>query len=145
MFKTYYPTADEIDNKWFVVDAQDQVLGRLASEVAQILRGKHKPQFTPHLDTGDYVIVINAEKIRLSGKKSNYKAYFRHSGYIGNERSTDFNEMLAKHPDRIIKHAVKGMLPHNRLGRQIIKKLKVYRGADHPHAAQEPKPLKIKG
>jgi len=145
MFDTYYPTADQIENKWFIIDAENQVLGRLASEVAQILRGKHKPQFTPHMDTGDYVIVINAEKIRLSGKKSNYKSYFSHSGYIGNEKSIDYHEMLTKHPDRVIKHAVKGMLPHNRLGRQIIKKLKIYRGADHPHAAQQPKPLKLKG
>jgi large subunit ribosomal protein L13 len=141
--KTYTPQLAEIQRRWWVVDAEGKVLGRLASEIAQILRGKHKPMFTPHLDTGDHVIVINAAKIRLTGNKAEAKAYFRHTGYIGGERFTPFKEMLARHPDRVIDLAVKGMLPKNNLGRLMRRKLKVYAGPEHPHAAQQPERLEI--
>jgi large subunit ribosomal protein L13 len=120
-------------------------LGRLASEIAQILRGKNKPIFTPHVDTGDFVIVINAEKIRLTGRKEETKTYFRHSGYPGGVRMQTFKDLINRYPDRIIRKAVWGMLPHNRLGRRLIKKLKVYAGPEHPHQAQQPKLLEIKG
>jgi len=145
MFKTYYPKQDEINKKWYVVDAENVVLGRLASQIATILRGKHKPTFTPHMDTGDFVIVVNAEKVRLSGKKSEMKQYFSHSGYIGHEKFTSFKEVLAKHPDRILKNAVRGMLPHNKLGKKIFNNLKIYAGPDHPHQAQVPEILKVEG
>ena len=145
MFKTYYPKQDEINKKWYVVDAENVVLGRLASQIATILRGKHKPTFTPHMDTGDFVIVVNAEKVRLSGKKSEMKQYFSHSGYIGHEKFTSFKEVLAKHPDRILKNAVRGMLPHNKLGKKIFNNLKIYAGPDHPHQAQAPETLKVEG
>jgi large subunit ribosomal protein L13 len=141
--KTYTPKLTEIQRRWWVVDAEGKVLGRLASEIAQILRGKHKPMFTPHLDTGDYVIVVNAEKVRLTGNKAENKAYFRHSGYMGGERFIPFKDMLEKHPDRVIDLAVKGMLPKNNLGRLMRRKLKVYAGAAHPHEAQQPAPLEI--
>ncbi len=141
--KTYTPKLTEIRRRWWVVDADGKVLGRLASEIAQVLRGKHKPMFTPHLDTGDYVVVVNADKVRLTGNKAENKAYFRHSGYMGGERFIPFKDMLAQHPDRVIDLAVKGMLPKNNLGRLMRRKLKVYAGASHPHEAQQPEPLEI--
>lgn len=141
--KTYTVKAGEIERRWFVVDAKDQVLGRLASSVATILRGKHKPTFSPHLDVGDFVIVVNAKHIRLTGKKASQKTYFRHSGYIGSESHIPFLRMKERHPERIIKLAVKGMLPKNALGRATLRKLKVYGGADHPHEAQMPEPLEL--
>ena len=141
--KTYSVKAGEIERDWFVVDARDQVLGRFASEVAKILRGKHKPTFSPHLDVGDYVVVINAEDIRLTGKKADQKEYFRHSGYMGGERFVPFKTMIARYPERVIEKAVKGMLPKNRLGRQMFKKLKVYAGSEHPHTPQAPRPLEF--
>jgi len=139
--KTYSAKPSEFNADWLVVDAEGVSLGRLASQIAQLLRGKHKPIFTPHIDTGDFVIVVNAEKVRLSGTKEETKSYFRHTGHPGGARFTSYRELLEKHPERIIEHAVKGMLPHNRLGRQIIKKLKVYVGPEHPHQAQQPKIL----
>ena len=141
--KTYTPKAQEIERKWVVVDAKDQVLGRLASKVAQILRGKHKPMFSPHLDVGDYVVVVNADKIRLTGTKPENKAYFRHTGYIGGEKFIPFKTMLEQHPDRVIDLAVKGMLPKNNLGRLMRRKLKVYAGAEHPHEAQMPETIEL--
>ena len=141
--KTYTPKAEDIQRKWFVVDAENKVLGRLASEVAQILRGKHKPIFSPHLDVGDYVVVINADKIRLTGTKPENKAYFRHTGYIGGEKFIPFKTMLDAHPDRVIDLAVKGMLPKNNLGRLMRRKLKVYAGATHPHEAQMPETIEF--
>lgn len=141
--KTYTVKAGEIERSWYVVDARDQVLGRLATEVARILRGKHKPTFSPHLDVGDYVIVVNASDVRLTGKKASQKKYFRHSGYMGGERFIPFRKMLARRPEWVIERAVKGMLPKNALGRRMADKLKVYAGADHPHAAQTPVPLEF--
>ena len=139
--KTYSVKAGEIEREWFVVDAADQVLGRLATQVASVLRGKHKPIYSPHLDTGDYVVVINAGRVRLTGNKADQKAYFRHSGYMGGERFIPFRRMLARHPDRVIRLAVKGMLPKNTLGRRMLAKLRVYDGPEHPHAPQRPRPL----
>lgn len=141
--KTYTPKATEIERTWWVVDAEGKVLGRLATEVARVLRGKHKPMYTPHLDTGDHVVVINAEKIQLTGKKAEQKTYFRHSGYMGGEKHIPFEEMQTKHPERVIELAVKGMMPKNNLGRLMLRKLKVYAGAEHPHEAQQPKELEI--
>jgi large subunit ribosomal protein L13 len=139
--KTYSVKAGEIEHHWYVVDAEDMILGRLATEVARILRGKHKPIYTPHLDTGDYVVVVNADKVRLSGRKADQKEYFRHSGYMGGEKFIPFRRMQDKHPERVVELAVKGMLPKNALGRQMRDKLKVYAGAEHPHQAQQPEPL----
>lgn len=136
--KTYLPKPKDIERKWLLVDASDQTLGRLASEVATLLRGKHKATFTPHLDTGDCVIVVNAEKIRVSGNKLEQKTYYKHSGYFGNLKSTPLGEMHRKKPCRVIELAVKRMLPKNSLGRQILRHLKVYEGEDHPHASQKP-------
>jgi large subunit ribosomal protein L13 len=141
--KTYTPKADDIQRAWWVVDATDVPLGRLATEVARILRGKHKPMFTPHLDTGDHVVVLNASKVKLTGNKADQKAYFRHSGYMGGDRMIPFKRMIATHPDRVIELAVRGMLPKNTLGRHMRKKLRVYAGEDHPHAGQNPQPLTI--
>jgi large subunit ribosomal protein L13 len=141
--KTYTPKTTDIQRRWVVVDAEGKVLGRLASEVAQILRGKHKPMYTPHLDMGDFVIVVNADKIRLTGDKAEKKTYFRHTGYMGGDKLIPFRDMQEKHPDRIIDLAVKGMLPKNNLGRLMRRKLKVYAGPDHPHAAQQPEVLEI--
>jgi large subunit ribosomal protein L13 len=141
MNKTTQPSLDTLDRQWFVVDAADQTLGRLASEVAQVLRGKNKPTFTPHLDTGDFVVVINAEKVRVSGNKATQKLYRRHSGRPGGMKTESFAHLQARLPERVIETAVKGMLPHNSLGRQLFRKLKVYRGPDHPHAAQKPEAL----
>ena len=142
--KTFLPKASEIEKKWLVVDATDQVLGRLATEVASLLRGKHKPTFTPHLDTGDFVIVINAEKIRVTGNKLDQKIYYRHSGYMGNLKSTPLKDMLDKKPRKVVELAIKRMLPKNRLGRKIYGNLKVYEGADHPHASQKPEEYKLR-
>ena len=139
--KTYMATPSTIERKWYVVD--DKTLGRLAAEVAKVLRGKHKPTFTPHMDTGDHVIIINADKVRLTGKKLVQKVYFRHSGYLGGDKYTKAGDMLAKNPVRMVELAVRGMVPHNRLGSQIIKKLHVYAGSEHPHAAQKPEVLTI--
>jgi len=135
---------EEVERKWYVVDASGKILGRLATQIANILRGKHKPYYTPHVDCGDYVIVINAEKVALTGKKLEKKAYFHHTGYIGHERWIPVKEMFAKHPERVIQLAVKGMLPKNKLGRKMFKKLKVYAGPNHPHEAQKPEVLDIK-
>lgn len=142
--KTYVAKPQENEREWYVIDATDQILGRLASQVASILKGKHKPTYTPHVDTGDHVIIINAEKIRLTGNKLQDKTYYRHSGYIGGIKKTTAGELLNRHPERVIKSAVWGMIPHNRLGRKMIKKLKVYAGAEHPHEAQMPKPMELK-
>lgn len=136
--KTYSAKPQEVERKWYLIDAEGKTLGRLASLVANILRGKHKPQFTPHIDTGDFVIILNAEKIRVSGKKETDKKYYRHSGYPGGLKITTFKEMMAKNPTQAIEKAVKGMLPHNTLGQEQFNKLKVYAGNEHPHAAQKP-------
>lgn len=142
--KTYTPKAGDVTHQWHVVDADGIVLGRLASRIAQIIRGKHKPTFAPHVDGGDYVVVVNAEKVRLTGRKLEQKQYFRHSGYMGNERFTPLARMLETHPERVIEQAVFGMLPKNTLGRQVLrKKLKVYAGPTHPHEAQQPAPLAL--
>lgn len=143
--KTYSARPSDIEHRWFVVDADGLVLGRLASEVAKIIRGKHKPMFTPHMDTGDHVIVINASKVRVTGRKAEQKRYFRHTGYMGHERYTPFASMLAKHPERVVEKAVFGMLPKTALGRQKLRlKLRVYPDAQHPHAAQQPVVLNLK-
>ena len=145
MFKTFSATPSDIQHDWYVIDAEGLVLGRLATEVARIIRGKHKPIFTPHMDTGDGVIVINASKVRVTGRKAEQKEYFRHTGYMGHERFTPFSEMIVKHPERVIEKAVHGMLPKSALGRQKLRlKLRVYPGAEHPHAAQQPKALNLK-
>ena len=142
MRATYSATPADVESKWFVVDAEGMVLGRLAPEVAKTLRGKHKPIFTPHLDTGDNVIVINASKVRLTGRKAEQKTYFKHTGYMGHDRQIPFASMIAKHPERVIEKAVFGMLPKNGLARNSIRrKLRVYAGAEHPHVAQGPTPL----
>lgn len=141
--KTYTVRAGEIERRWYVVDARDRVLGRLATGIARILRGKHKPSYSPHLDTGDFVVVVNAAQVRLTGKKADQKAYFRHSGYVGGGRLIPFRQMLARRPERVIERAVRGMLPKNALGRQMARKLKVYAGPEHPHEAQRPQPLEL--
>ncbi len=141
--KTYMATPATIERKWYVVDAADKTLGRLAAEVAKVLRGKNKPTFTPHMDTGDHVIIINAGQVKLTGKKLVQKVYFRHSGYLGGDKYTKAGDMLKKDPVRMVEMAVKGMVPHNRLGSQIFKKLHVYAGSEHPHAAQKPEVLTI--
>lgn len=135
---TYFAKANTVERKWYIIDAAGLPLGRLATEAARILRGKHKPTFTPHVDTGDHVIIINAEKVVLTGKKLDQKMYRRHSGYPGGLKETPYRNLLAKMPERAVEHAVKGMLPHNRLGAQMYRKLKVYRGENHPHQAQKP-------
>ena len=139
--KTYMANPDTIERKWYLVDADGLTLGRLASEVAKVLRGKNKPEFTPHADTGDYVIVINAEKIKVTGKKMQQKTYFSHSDYVGGDKQIVLSEMLEKHPEEVIEHAVMGMLPKGPLGRQMYKKLFVYAGPDHNHQAQKPEVL----
>ena len=143
MSTTFMANPQNVTRKWFVVDAEGKTLGRLASQVAAILRGKHKPTFTPHTDTGDFVIIINAEKIVLTGRKLSDKIYTRFSGYPGGLKEIPAGVMLAKHPERLLEHAIKGMLQHNRLGAQMYRKLKVYAGPNHPHAAQQPEPLEI--
>ena len=141
---TFSATPSDIEHKWFIVDADGMVLGRLATEVAKIIRGKHKPTFTPHMDTGDSVIVINAAKIRVTGRKAEQKTYFVHTGYMGHDRQIPFAKVLGQHPERIIEKAVYGMLPKTALGRQDLRrKLRVFAGAEHPHAAQQPTPLPI--
>jgi len=138
---TRFIKTEDADRKWYVIDANNQVLGRLAAQVAQVIRGKKKPIFTPNMDTGDFVIILNADKIRMTGKRESQKTYFSHSGYPGGLKTRSFSDMMQKKPEFVIHHAVKGMLPKNRLGRQLIKKLKVYAGDSHPHAAQKPEPL----
>jgi large subunit ribosomal protein L13 len=142
--RTYSPKPGEIQRHWHVIDASDIVLGRLASHAATLLRGKHKPIFAPHVDTGDFVIVVNAGKVALTGNKRQTKVAYRHSGYPGGLKKISYDDLLAKRPERAIELAVKGMLPHNKLGRRLIKKLKVYAGPEHPHAAQQPVPFEIK-
>ena len=141
--KTFMAKGEEVNRKWFVVDAEGEVLGRLASNVASVLRGKHKPIYTPHVDTGDHVIIINAEKVRVTGKKAQTKRYYRHTGYPGGLRSDAFADLIQSYPSRILEKAIKGMLPHNKLGRQMFKKLKVYKGEKHPHEAQMPQVLTV--
>jgi len=143
--KTFSATPKDIQRRWFLIDADGMVLGRLASEVAKIIRGKHKPIFTPHMDTGDHVIVINASKVRVTGRKAEQKEYFRHTGYMGHERFTPFATMIEKHPERVVEKAVFGMLPKSALGRQKLRlKLKVYAGEEHPHTAQQPTVVNLK-
>jgi large subunit ribosomal protein L13 len=140
--KTYTATPKDIDHRWYIVDADGMVLGRLAAEIAKVIRGKHKPMFTPHMDTGDNVIVINASKVRVTGRKAEQKQYFRHTGYMGHERYTPFATMIAKHPERVIEKAVYGMLPKSSLARQSLRrKLRVFAGAQHDHIAQQPETL----
>jgi len=141
--KTYSAKSHEVQGDWFVIDASNQVLGRLSTEIARRLRGKHKPEFTPHADMGDYIIVINADKVAVTGNKAKDKMYYRHTGYVGNLKSASFEKMMETHPERVIEIAVKGMLPKNPLGRAMYRKLKVYAGGQHPHAAQQPIPLEI--
>ena len=139
--KTFMASPDTINRKWYVVDAEGKTLGRLASEIAIVLRGRHKPMFTPLMDTGEYVIVVNAEKIKVSGRKLDQKIYYKHSGYVGGMKETTLKDMLKKHPERVVEYAVKGMLPKGPLGRQMYRKLFVYVGPDHKHAAQKPEAL----
>lgn len=143
--KTYSQKASEVSRQWYVIDGNGQTVGRLATQVATLLRGKHKPTFSPNIDGGDFVVIINAEKIQLIGKKQDQKMYYRHSNYPGGFKQVSYRRMLATHPDRIIRHAVKGMLPKTRLGRQQLVKLRVYAGASHPHAAQQPQVFVPKG
>ena len=141
--KTRFFKQEEVEQKWFLVDAQGKTLGRIASQVARILRGKHKPTFTPNADLGDYVVVVNAEKIQVTGKRTELKEFYRNTGYPGGARFTKFKELVETKPEWVFEHAVKGMIPHNRLGRKIIQKLKVYRGSSHPHSAQQPEALSL--
>ncbi len=141
--KTVSMRAEDVRRSWYVVDAEGKTLGRLATEVARRLRGKHKPEYTPHVDTGDYIVVVNADKVRVTGRKTTDKIYYRHSGYPGGIKATSFEHMRERHPERIIEKAVKGMLPRNPLGRAMLKKLKVYAGGEHPHSAQQPESLDI--
>ena len=143
MNKTSVPSIDSIERQWYLVDAENQTLGRLATEVASVLRGKNKASYTPHLDTGDFVVVVNADKVRVSGNKSQQKLYRRHSGRPGGMKTETFEALQDRIPERIVEKAIKGMLPHNALGRQMFRKLKVYKGAEHPHAAQQPQPLQL--
>ena len=143
--KTYHAKPHEVERKWYIIDAEDQVLGRVATKAATLLKGKHKPQYTPHVDTGDFVIIINADKIRVTGTKELNKVYYHHTGHPGGLKSETFAEAMAKHPERILEHAVKGMLPKNTLGRKQGLKLKVYAGAEHPHMAQKPTEIKMEG
>jgi large subunit ribosomal protein L13 len=141
--KTFSAKAEEVTHDWFVVDASDKTLGRLASEIAHRLRGKHKAEYTPHVDTGDYIVVINAEKVRVTGAKAKDKMYYHHTGFIGGIKSISFEKLIDKAPERVLQTAVKGMLPRNPLGRAMFKKLKVYAGTEHPHTAQQPQALNI--
>lgn len=141
--KTFLPQKNEIEKKWWLLDADGVVLGRLATKVADILRGKNRPHYTPFFDTGDFVIIVNANKVKLTGRKEDQKVYYRHSGYMGGLKETSYKKMIATHPDRVIAHAVKGMLPKNKLNRKILKKLKIYSGSQHKHQAQKPEILKI--
>ncbi len=139
--KTFVPKQKDVEQKWYVVDATDQILGRLASRIATVLRGKHKPIFTPHLDTGDFVVVVNAARVKVTGKKTEQKRYYRYTGYPGGLRVEEYRKLMKEKPERVLRHAVWGMLPHNSLGRKLLKKLKIYPGAEHPHQAQQPEPL----
>jgi large subunit ribosomal protein L13 len=141
--KTYTVGAKDIERGWYLVNAEGKTLGRLASEIAKVLRGKHKPIYTPHLDCGDYVIVVNADKVRVTGRKLDQKMYYRHTGYPGGIKSISLRNQLQKHPERVLQAAVRGMLPKNPLGRKMLKKLKVYAGGSHPHQAQQPKVLEL--
>ncbi|ARN74871.1 50S ribosomal protein L13 [Oceanicoccus sagamiensis] len=141
--KTFSAKPDSVQRDWFVVDADGKTLGRLATEIAHRLRGKHKAEYTPHVDTGDYIVVVNAEKIQVTGNKAKDKIYYRHTGYVGNLKSISFEKLIDKAPERAIQNAVKGMLPRNPLGRTMFRKLKVYAGSEHPHAAQQPQPLNV--
>lgn len=143
MNKTITPSIDSIDRQWYLVDAENLTLGRLATEVASILRGKNKPTYTPHLDTGDFVVIVNAEKVQVTGRKGTQKLYRKHSGRPGGMKVETFNSLQERIPERIVEKAIKGMLPHNALGRQLFRKLKVYKGSEHPHSAQEPQILSI--
>lgn len=140
---TYSFKQNEINKKWYLVDAGGQTLGRVASRVAHLLRGKHKPSFTPNVDSGDFVVVINADKVKVTGKRNELKTYFHYTGYPGGAAVESFKELIKTNPERVFTHAVKGMIPHNRLGRRIIMKLKVYTGPNHPHSAQKPEPIKV--
>ena len=141
--KTFSAKPAEVKRDWYVVDATDRTLGRLASEIARRLRGKHKPEYTPHVDTGDYIVVVNAEKVRLTGNKPEQKVYYHHTGYVGHMKSASFQQMIDKHPERVLQIAVKGMMPKNALGRAMFRKLKVYAGPEHVHTAQQPKSLAL--
>ena len=141
--KTFTPTPKDINREWYVVDATDKVLGRLATQIAHRLRGKHKPEFAPHMDNGDFIIVVNCEKIRVTGNKLANKRYYRHSGYVGGLKEITLDKLLASKPHLVLMHAVKGMLPKNRLGRAMLKKLRIYSGTEHPHTAQTPKTLTV--
>jgi large subunit ribosomal protein L13 len=141
--QTYTPRAAEIERRWYIVDANGKTLGRLATQIAHVLRGKHKPAYTPHLDMGDHIVVINADKIRVTGRKAEQKVYYRHTGYPGGIRKTTYEHMLEKHPERILRKAVKGMMPNNVLGRRMFKKLRIYAGDEHRHKAQNPETLDI--
>ena len=143
LMKTFSAKANEVDRRWWLIDAKDQVLGHVAIKAAKLLRGKEKPIFTPHVDTGDFVIVINAEKVRVSGKKEEQKSYMSFSGYVGGHKSENVRARRARHPELLIERAVRGMIPHNRLGRSVYRKLKVYRGDSHPHTAQKPEPVQF--
>jgi len=142
---TYYAKKGEVEREWVLIDAEDQVLGRVASLAAQILKGKLKPQYTPHVDTGDFVVIINADKIKVTGAKATDKIYYRYSGYPGGLKQETFNQAMERHPERVIERAVRGMLPKNTLGRAMGRKLKVYTGPDHPHKAQNPRPITLEG
>jgi large subunit ribosomal protein L13 len=141
--KTYTAKAGEVEQGWYVIDAQGKVLGKLATQIASRLRGKHKPEYTPHVDTGDYLVVVNASKIRVTGRKAEQKVYYRHSGYPGGMKRTNFTKLQASRPERVLQHAVKGMLPKGPLGYAMLRKLKVYAGGTHPHSAQQPKNLEV--
>jgi large subunit ribosomal protein L13 len=141
--KTFSAKAADVSRKWWLIDASDQALGRVAVKAANLLRGKEKPIFTPHVDTGDFVIVVNAEKVRLTGKKEEQKTYMSFSGYVGGHKSENVRARRTRHPELLVERAIRGMIPHNRLGRAVYRKLKVYRGEDHPHAAQQPAPVKL--
>ena len=143
--KTYQAKPGEVEREWLLIEAENQVLGRVAAKAAQILKGKHKPQYTPHVDTGDFVVIINADKVRVTGTKAGQKKYFRYSGYPGGLKEESYERAMQKHPERVIEHAVKGMLPKNTLGRAQGKKLKVYAGPDHPHMAQKPRKIELEG
>jgi large subunit ribosomal protein L13 len=141
--KTFSATPAEVKRDWYVVDADGKTLGRLASEIAHRLRGKHKPEYTPHVDTGDYIVVVNAEKVRVTGNKAKNKMYYHHTGYIGNLKSTNFAKLIQEHPERVLQLAVKGMLPKNSLGRAMFKKMRVFAGSEHTHQAQQPQALEV--
>ena len=142
--KTFSAKASEVPRQWWLIDAKDQVLGRVAVKAANLLRGKEKAVFTPHVDTGDFVIVVNADKVRVTGKKEEQKTFMSFSGYVGGHKSENIRARRVRHPELLIERAVRGMIPHNRLGRSVYRKLKVYRGEDHPHAAQQPSPVKLR-